>query len=194
MSGKTKWNAYEAMQVAAYLSTSLGLSCERVEIAGSLRRRKEKVGDIELLIIPRIDQRRNAESIFEESIDHNCADERLRAMLESGELAKRVGAKGGTSWGAENKLGVHVESGIPVDIFTASAMTWANLLVCRTGGMANNIAIASNARARGWKWNPYNVGFTRLTGPSRGTVKPMYTEREIFAFAGMKYQEPWERA
>src|SRR5690348_18038472 len=51
---KQRYPACEAWQVARPLAFALERVCERVEIAGSLRRKKAEVGDIEILFIPKI--------------------------------------------------------------------------------------------------------------------------------------------
>ena len=57
MSDKSRWPLKEALIVAETLREVLALRCERVDIAGSIRRRKDTVGDIELLYIPRMEDR-----------------------------------------------------------------------------------------------------------------------------------------
>ena len=64
-------------------------------------------------------------------------------------LRRRLSKTGAEAWGPKNKLAVHVESGIPVDLFATSAESWWNYLVCRTGPAASNIAIAQAALAGG---------------------------------------------
>jgi DNA polymerase/3'-5' exonuclease PolX len=64
--------------------------------------------------------------------------------------------------------------------------------VCRTGPGESNVAIASAAQTKGWKWNPYGAGFSRqigLTTEQHGVT----SEREVFEFVGMAFKEPWER-
>lgn len=49
--GKKKFPAASAIQVAQSIVAALAPSCQRIEIAGSLRRRKQEVGDIEILYV-----------------------------------------------------------------------------------------------------------------------------------------------
>ena len=46
------------------------------------------------------------------------------SRLASSFLAKRPNVNGVFAWGEKNKLGQHVETGIPVDFFTAARETW----------------------------------------------------------------------
>jgi DNA polymerase/3'-5' exonuclease PolX len=51
---KTKMPYAQALEIAQGFVTSIRPFCERVEIAGSLRRQKAEIGDIEVVAIPRI--------------------------------------------------------------------------------------------------------------------------------------------
>jgi len=190
MSDKQRYPLADARAVAAELIAALqyapcGPCCERIEIAGSIRRQKPTVGDVELLFIPRFEQRQVPPNLFPTLTD--LAALKFDELIRTGILAKRLNKNGGTAWGAQNKLAVHVASGIPVDLFTATDANWFNYLVCRTGGAENNRQIAMAAQARGWKWNPYGTGFERVGYFERHVVK---AERDVFDFAGLPYLTP----
>jgi len=51
---KQKIPLYEAEQIAQRVIAVLAPHCERIEIAGSIRRRKPEVGDIEIVASPKI--------------------------------------------------------------------------------------------------------------------------------------------
>jgi DNA polymerase/3'-5' exonuclease PolX len=177
-----------ANELIAALQYGCGPACERIEIAGSIRRAKPMVGDIELIYIPRFERRQVAPELFPRLAD--LADLALEKLLRDGILAKRPNKNGGTAWGRQNKLAVHVASGIPVDLFATEADCWFNYLVCRTGGAETNKAICNAAIAKGWKWNPYGRGFTERDGIGVHYVK---TERDVFDFVGLPYLAPEER-
>lgn len=183
---KQRWGLEPALQVAVALRDALLGSVERIEIVGSLRRRKPLVGDVELIYIPRIEPRPNPASLFGEPVETNIADDTLAGLLAAGALAKRLNAAGRAAYGQHNKLLVHTATGIPVDLFAASRENWHNYLVCRTGGAESNVAVASAAQRKGWKWHPYGPGFT---GPA-GEVHRVQSEREVFEFVGLPYLEP----
>jgi len=186
---KTKFPREQAMEVAAALCNCLKPITERLIVAGSLRRRKAEVGDIEVLYIPRVIQAQDPNELLPKLVTVNLVDEWLKVVLAAGVLVKRQTKTGAEPWGAKNKLAVHVNSGIPVDFFSATDANWFNYLVCRTGSADNNLAICNAAMAKGWKWNPYGVGFTN----DRGEIVPVTSEREVFEFVGLPYKEPWER-
>ncbi len=173
-----------AIAVARELCGLLEPVTSEMKVAGSLRRMKRQVGDVEIIFIPRIETR--PEGLFDtRTVD--LAAEAIDKLLDRGVLAKREGESGHTGWGPKNKLAVHAASGIPVDLFTATEENWWNYLVCRTGPKESNEAIAKAAKARGWQWNPYGPGFTALTGRE---TRAMGSEQEVFAFVGLPYNEP----
>lgn len=184
----TRVPAAEAWAVAERLLEFLTPHCEMITVAGSLRRRKPMVKDIEILFVPTIGKEKDPGDLLEIERPVYLTERAIAALLETNVLAKRPNIKGSPAWGEKNKLGVHVASGIAVDLFTASISNWFNYLVCRTGGEQSNIRICNAARARGWKWNPYGVGFSR--GKEIHAVK---SEAEVFKFVGLAYQEPWQR-
>lgn len=198
---KTKFPATQAQPVADDLAKALMPACERITVAGSLRRRKPEVGDIELLYIPRFGPGRRPGELVD-SDDVNQVDLLLKILLDTGVLEKRLNVKGAETWGPQIKLARHVPSGIPVDLFSTGATSWWNYLVCRTGPAESNTRIATEARQRGWKWEPYSDGFSKVKpelrnsgeeGPSGTDRYAVACEKDVFEFVGLPYGEPWER-
>ena len=185
---KARFEGAAALRLAERLRERLAPCCERVEIAGSLRRGRPTVGDIELLYIPRFDSVRY--DLFSLRVINLVDEGPLAELLRGGELAKRPNSRGAETWGERNKLARHVLSGTPLDLFATCEACWHNYLVCRTGPAALNVEIAQRARARGHKWNPYGPGFTRLADQS---IVRMASEREVFEFVGLPWREPSER-
>ena len=186
MSDKKKYPRAEAIAAAAELCRALKPYTERMIVAGSLRRRKPMVGDIEILFIPKFEMRKL--DLLSDTLV-SLADEVLSCLLQKQVIRHRPNVNGSNIWGEKNKLAVHGASGIPVDFFTATEANWFNYLVCRTGSAESNMRIATAAQARGWKWNPYGAGFT----DDRGQLVPVHSEDQVFAHARLTWQEPWER-
>lgn len=187
---KKRWPRAAALAVAKELCAALQPVTRRLIVAGSLRRRKPEVGDVEILYVPKFETQ---QFDFFSTREANLVDRLLQSLLAVGTLQKRPNVNGSFAWGDKNKLALH-PSGIPVDFFSATEENWFNYLVCRTGGAENNVLIANAAIRRGWKWNPYGPGFSRggpLAGPEQN--HPVKSEREVFEFAGLPYREPWER-
>jgi len=174
-----------AHEIAKTLCAHLSRGCSRIIIAGSLRRRQPDVGDIEILYIPIVERVPNPATFFDE-MEVNHADTILHQLLTDGILAKRKNVKGSEVYGEQNKLTMHVASGIPVDFFAASESNWFNYLVCRTGPADSNKAICNAAIARGWKWHPYGEGFT----DEHGRLLRVTDERAAFDLVGLRYRDP----
>jgi len=174
------------LDVAREIIDALSSACSRICYAGSLRREKPDVGDIEILYIPKFEVQQ--QGLFFEPVNVNKADEMIRAYTNGGMLECRLNAKGSKVYGEKNKLMRHVASGIPVDLFAATADNWYNYLVCRTGPADSNKAICNAAIKKGWKWNPYGRGFSR-----GAEVRPMESEEAVFEFVGLRYREPRDR-
>jgi DNA polymerase/3'-5' exonuclease PolX len=184
--GKRKYPRADALAVAREMVKWLTPHCERIICAGSLRRRKLEVGDVEILFIPkRLPMRDGLFDIkwFEQT------EIAFAAMFGGGLIPKRRNSFGSETWGEKNRLAVHVGSGIPVDFFLACEANWFNYLVCRTGSAESNVRIASTAQARGWKWNPFGTGFT----DEEGNLVRVEAERDVFELLGLPYLEPWKR-
>ena len=185
---KKKWPWEMAMPVAEEIVDLLKPCCERIAIAGSLRRLKRQVGDIEILLIPKFKESVRTD-MFAAPDKLNLADLVLQQLIAEGVIAKRKNVNGSEVWGDKNKLAVHVTSSIPVDFFSTTSDCWFNYLVCRTGSAESNIRIATAAKAKGWKWNPYGAGFT----DGQGELVRVGSEREVFTFCGLPYLNPKDR-
>lgn len=183
---KRKYDRKLAIKVAKEVTNWLLGSCERLVVAGSLRRRKLRVGDVEILYIPEF-KIEKVDLLTEAPV--NQADQCLENLIKVGIIAKRKNVNGSEVWGAKNKLAVHVASGIPVDFFSTTAPCWFNYLVCRTGGAQNNTLIAEAYQRRRCKWNPYGPGYT----DAHGEIHQNLSEAAVFENAGLKYLHPWER-
>jgi DNA polymerase/3'-5' exonuclease PolX len=188
---KPKFPLADAQRVADALVAVLGFGCHRLMIVGSVRRAKKSVSDIELLYIPRFEDLPDPGDLFGTKIPTNMADQILSKLIAGGMLGARPDKHGLPRWGPFNKHGVHLPTGIPIDLFSATAETWACQLVCRTGSSKSNIAIALAAQGKELKWQPYGVGFEhRHTGEQRITCT---TEAEVFEAVGLTCKEPHER-
>lgn len=186
---KTKWPYADALAVAQSLKSRLERFCSRIEIAGSLRREKSMVGDIELLYVSLAHT--VPVSLFGEKTEIPLVDSALKIMLGDGTLEKRKNSKGHETFGDKIKLLRHVASGIPVDLFSTNEESWWNYLVCRTGPAESNIRICQEAIALGFKWEPYSSGFKRADSDERSPR--MESEKDVFDFVGLALLPPHKR-
>ena len=188
MSDKTKWPWADADLVAKSIVAQLAFYCERIEAVGSVRRRKPHVGDVEVLFIPRLEDRQT--DMFSTE-PYDLAHERIETLRATGWLAKRLNVNGMVAgWGPKNKLAVHVESGMPVDLFSTTPSCWFSSLVCRTGGKDTNLALTNGANKLNRTWHVYGEG---VEDRKTGLVTAARSEREVFELCGVPYLEPEER-
>ena len=73
----------KARGFAQIIAARLAPYCERIEIAGSIRRKRETVGDIELVAISR-----RGTNLLGEPTDQQLVDQPLLAMEREGYLGK----------------------------------------------------------------------------------------------------------
>lgn len=177
LTDKPKVRADVAWAIARELQRLLIPACEAIAVAGSLRRRKEFVGDVELLAIPK----------FNGPVD--LLDVKVQRLISEGILEHRRNKVGSIVYGPKNKLLRH-GSGVAVDIFSTTPDCWAVALVVRTGGATTNKEIATRALERGLRFHAYGRGFTR----DDGTEIVCRSEEEVFEAVGLPYKQPWERA
>jgi DNA polymerase (family 10) len=134
-----------AAGLTAYLKTLPGV--RQVVVAGSYRRRKETVGDLDILVTAKDGQA---------AIDH---------FLRYDEIAE-VASKGTT------RASVALRAGIQVDLRVVPESSYGAALHYFTGSKAHNIAVRQIAQAKGLKVNEYGVfrGKTRIGGRTEEEV------------------------
>jgi DNA polymerase (family 10) len=156
-----------AEKIAEAIVAKLKPYCKQIEIAGSIRRRRPFIGDIDIVLIP--------------SDPWNLHQEILGMCRPF--PAKMSGSK-------IMRVTVVSNSGpVQVDIYFADETTWATLLLIRTGSTENNIRLCLRAKQRGWHLAAdgsglFNEAGQRIAGDS---------EQSIYEALGLPYQEPWER-
>lgn len=182
-----KWPRGLGRAVALELIERLEPYCQRIEVAGSIRRGKPMVGDVELLFVPKI--RLKKASINASIVEVPETDAIIDTMLADGTLAKRLSSVRRTTWGPANKLAVHVGTGMAVDLFGTTTVAWWNALTCRTGGAETNKKLAQSAIANGRNWNVYGQGVTMADG----TVIRAESEEHVFELCGVSFLRPDER-
>lgn len=162
----------EAMPIAERIRAQLAPMCERIEIAGSLRRQRPNVNDIDLVILPKAGQL--------DAIKARC-EQRCKVVKD----------------GEQNYI-VRLPNDWQLDIFFARAAVkdllqtvpgnWGTLLLCRTGSTAHNIFLVEHAKRLGLTWNPYKGVLD-----ADGYVIASEDEAEIFEALGLEFIAPERR-
>lgn len=187
---KPRWPYDEAYPIARDIKAALHPLCERIEIAGSIRRERATVGDIEILFVPKIEMRSDPTSLFAEELPHDIAAEKINELVRAGILAKRLSTDDREAWGPKNKLAVHTASGIPIDFFSTTIPNWWMSLVVRTGGRDTNLQLTTAALAKGMHLQAYGSGYKM----QNQMIIPARSERDVFDIVGVRYEEPKYRA
>ena len=152
-----------AQKIAAEVIERLLPYCQKIETAGSIRRRKAIVHDIDLVLIPADPWNLEAEVL---------ALARPFQPKLSGEKLKRFDY-----------------NGAQIDLYYASLETWATLLLIRTGSKENNIRLCSKAKKVGWHLAASGAGLFDCTGQRVAGD----TEESLYQALGLPYQAPEER-
>lgn len=192
MSGKIKHPRENALEVARELTASLRDLCEpdRFIFAGSLRRLKPEVGDVEVVYVPIVQMLPDPNDLLGNPVPTVMFDVMLDDWLRRGVISKRVGEKGGTAWGYMNKMAMHTASGIGIDFFQATKRNFWSLLVCRTGSMESNTRVCMAANKMGQTWNPYRGFEDRLTHVLLFVPE---SEEALFNHVRLPYLQPRDR-
>lgn len=175
-----------AREKVGRLADMLRDTCERIEVAGSIRRGKDTVKDAELVAIGR----------------GSDLMDRLDQMVSAGTISKALyGEKGLTRWGAAYR-GL-VFDGLRVEIFGADGNSWGNQYWLRTGpGDANQFImkwlIWKRAPLRfqdGHVWSSANWQSVKDGWRAADRVKlALREEADFFAVMGMPEIEPGMRS
>lgn len=152
---------------------------KRIEYAGSLRRRQETIGDIDLLATTTCDSKEVTEKIMEYFVKYK----EVVKVLASG----------------ETKSAVVLDSGIQVDLRVVPNNVYGAALQYFTGNKNHNILIRDMAKKKGLKVSEYGVfkrGKEKKEGKKKeeklpeGKLLACHTEEDVFKALSLPYIEP----
>ncbi len=187
------WPAVTATRAAEDLLALLAPACSRIVIAGSLRRRKQRVKDVELLCVP---QTSAAPVQLEQPMlfgdppteTRDLLHDRILELVDSGELAYRLDARGRQTFGPSNKYMIHVPTGVPIDIFSTTMRDWGMALFVRTGPKEFNIRAMQRFHDLGLRGHAYGSVTAR-----DGTRLDCHHEEDVFRLLHWTYLDPQQR-
>lgn len=171
-----------AESIASKVRDHVMTSMNRVEVAGSIRRRKEVVGDIEICGIP---------------------DDREKLIKLLGNIGQHIkpGVPGVVPWvpKVEAKyLRVRLEEGINLDVFLGTPQNWGGLFMMRTGSAASPDGNAFHGfiPAVFQRWKKLSGG-GRMTNamPTMPTGEQLWVpeEQDFFDLLEMNFVPPEQR-
>jgi DNA polymerase/3'-5' exonuclease PolX len=161
---------------AARLVEWLAPLADRVEVAGSIRRRCQVVGDVDLVVIPKLVEVRD---LLGEVVQRVNTTER--------DILDRAERDGWIVREAGDEIVIVEAKGVQVDFYFATPDTFGSQFLCRTGSRNHNIALASYANSIGKRWKK-NAG---VIG-GRGLV-PAPDEESVYRELGLPFIPPVER-
>lgn len=167
----------QAWRLANIVLEALRPYCQRIEVAGSIRRAAPVVNDIDLVLLPKPGQRR----AIEDRVRRRC----------------HVRTSGAQTLIADWYLPPHLGLGLDIvqldlwfahedefDLLSTYPSNWGTLWICRTGSAAANIRLARRAQALGLHWQPHE-------GVYRGDqLIASRTEEEVYAALGLQWIPP----
>ena len=167
----------QAKQIAEKYCELLHPYCHRVEIAGSIRRKKPEVKDIEIVCIPKRMPLNGG--LFGYSPDELVTDPGFDEIINS--LEKIKGEPGGKY--TQRKL----TEGINLDLFICFKRNWGNIFAIRTG----SAEYSHKVLATGW----VKKGFKGIDGfLYKGKTRiDLFEEEDLFRLLGIPWIEPEKR-
>ena len=116
----------QAQKLAQEIVDQISPYCERIEVAGSIRRKKSEVNDIDIVLIPK------------PLLWHRIIAALQRAM--DAKILKRG-----------DSIAQLLIKDVKVDFYVASKQTWGALLLIRTGSAEHNIKLSQIALKKGMR-------------------------------------------
>jgi DNA polymerase (family X) len=155
----------EAMGTAEAIIRSLreSVEMERITFAGSLRRMRDTIGDIDILVA---------------SADATPIMDAFTTMPRAAQIL----AKGDT------KSSIVTRKGLQVDLRVVPADAWGAALIYFTGSKTHNIKIRERAIKRGWKLSEWGL-FEAETGKQVAA----HTEEDVYEALGLPWFPPTMR-
>lgn len=155
-----------ALELIAALQAALPPNTiARIEIAGSLRRWKETIGDVDIL----------------------CVSTEPAIVMKAFQSLPQIHD---VTHAGETKSSVILANGLQVDLRVVEADCWGAALQYFTGSKEHNVPVRDLALRRGWSLNEY--GFTATGAGSEAEGKECFfaEEAELYAFLGLAWVPP----
>ncbi|HTY74835.1 MAG TPA: hypothetical protein VMD05_04635 [Candidatus Nanoarchaeia archaeon] len=156
----------EAVKIADQVKCSVASYCEKIEVAGSIRRQRAKVHDIDFVVVTKTDGE----------------------WLKIGEALKRLKAKPSCSGNSVIKAFLPCrEELFQIDFYRAKPETFGVHLLIRTGSADHNMWLAGYAISKGMRIK-YSQGLIKEDKVVAGEA-----EEAVFEALGLQWRAPQER-
>lgn len=158
--------------------------CDRISIAGSIRRQKQYVKDIEIVCIPRTIPETH-DTLFEAVTSYHRDPEFVLSVQH--EKYGHV-LLGRPDTGKYIKISVHGYE-INIDLFIATPENWGYILAIRTG----SADFSKRVLAEGWVRAGFRGNDRMLVNQDTGAEMPIHEEKQLFGLINMPYVFPRDR-
>ncbi len=167
-----------AEQLAASVLRELAPGCDRIELAGSIRRRKKSIGDIEIVAIPKT----RADLLGEHP--QSLLDPILMDLVQAGRL-RRI--KGGERY----KCYELPKHGMKLDLFLVTPERWACIYTIRTGPAEFSAKLVRSRNLDGYMPTGWKVFDGRLW--DHGNAVELSEETDLFSALNIPWIDPEHR-
>jgi DNA polymerase/3'-5' exonuclease PolX len=186
-----------AERLAEQIVDLLAASCERIEVAGSIRRRKEQVGDIEIICVPKLVPGLDQVDLFGAPVRAaqatNLLDGQIAGYLGGapfGPFQHRLDVNGRKSCGERYKRLTYLD--VPLDLFSVlPPAQWGVLYTIRTGPAEFSHRLVTPRLQGGWMPSGMRVQDGALW--DRGAIVQTPEEADFFAALGLEVVPPEQR-
>jgi len=156
----------QAQRLVNYIGR-FGKLVRSITPAGSLRRAKETIGDLDLLVT--LAPGRHSAADIDALAEHILAEKEIEQVLARG----------------ENKVSFRLSSGLQVDVRLLQPANYGAALIYFTGSKEHNVALRGRANKMGWTLNEYAL--TTLKGERHVAGE---TEEEVYAKLKLDFIPP----
>ena len=177
---KVRISLKQAEPLAGKIKQALAPGCERIAVAGSIRRKKATVGDIELVVIPK-----RSPTLLPNVPGASLLDPLLQELVSAGRLAP--GDKNGPHY---KNFRIPAVPGLTLDLFITSPECWPVIFAIRTGSAEFSRRLVTPRRRGGLL--PSYLKVTQGRVWDGDTPLPLHSERELLELCG-GWLEPAER-
>ena len=176
---KTKVQLAEAKLIADRIKALLTPACDRIEIAGSIRRKKAEVGDIEIVCIPRLQP--NLWGDEEQSV----LDPFLDCLVGDGILIR--GERNGPKW-KQFFVPEPGTVGVKLDLFITTPAEWGYQFTIRTGPADFSKKLVTPRKYGGLMPSHLKAKGSRWLNNGRPLKTP--EEADVFNLMGIEWIDP----
>lgn len=138
---------------------------QQIEVAGSLRRWKETIGDVDIV----------------------CVSEQPAAVMAAFQHLPQVHD---VTHAGDTKSSVILSTGLQVDLRVVEAQCWGAALQYFTGSKEHSVPLRELALRQGWSLNEYGLTATGSGDAPAGEERFFATEAELYNFLGLDWMPP----